>query len=50
MMDNIKPHLWIPEQEINNIPKTPTSRDHQYDLSYAIHGQTLSQGLLDIIL
>lgn len=49
MEENTRFHLWIPEQEIDNIDKTPTGRNNQYDLQYSDHGQKLSQGLQSII-
>ena len=42
-------HLWIPEQEIDNIDKTPTGRSNQYDLQHTDHGQKLSQGLQSVV-
>ncbi len=42
-------HLWIPEQEIDNVDKTPTGRSNQYDVEHTVHGHTLSQGLQDIV-
>ena len=44
-----KVHLWIPESEIQDVPKTPTSRSHDYGVSHLSHGGKLSQGLQDII-
>ena len=49
-MDNRpKLHLWIPESEIQDIPKTPTSRSHDYGVNHTFHGSKLSQGLQNII-
>lgn len=28
-------HLWIPEDEIDSVEKTPTGRSNQYDLVHA---------------
>jgi hypothetical protein len=42
-------HLWIPEQEIDNVDKTPQSRSNQYDLQHDEHGQKLSQGLQSVV-
>ncbi len=50
MADNeYRPHLWIPEGEVDSISKKPTGRSNKYDLSYTDHGNKLSQGLKDII-
>lgn len=42
-------HLWIPENEIDNVEKAPTGRSNQYDLTYTEHGQKLSQGLKTVL-
>ena len=42
-------HLWIPEDEIDSVEKTPTGRSNQYDLVHTEHGQKLSQGLQSIV-
>lgn len=44
-----KNHLWIPPQEVTDIPKTPTSRNKDYGVTHEIHGQKLSQGLQEVI-
>jgi hypothetical protein len=44
-----KSHLWIPEQEIANVSKKPTSRPNDYGLNHSVHGNTLSQGLQEIM-
>jgi len=49
MDKNPKLHLWIPESEIQDVPKAPTSRPHDYGVSHLSHGGKLSQGLQDII-
>ena len=49
MDKNLKLHLWIPESEIQDVSKTPTSRPHDYGVSHQFHGGKLSQGLQDII-
>ena len=49
MADGARFHLWIPEQEIDNVDKTPTGRSNQYDLQYGDHGQKLSQGLQSVV-
>lgn len=48
-MAEIRYHLWIPEDEIDNVEKTPTGRSNQYDLVHTEHGQKLSQGLQSIV-
>lgn len=48
-MNEKKPHLWIPEQEVSHIEKTPTSRSNHYDVKHNEHGQKLSTELRDII-
>ena len=48
-MAEIRYHLWIPEDEINSIEKSPTGRSNQYDLVHTEHGQKLSQGLQSIL-
>lgn len=42
-------HLWIPENEIDNVSKAPTGRSKQYDLKHSEHGQKLSQDLQSIV-
>ena len=42
-------HLWITEDEIDSVEKTPTGRSNQYDLVHTEHGQKLSQGLQSIV-
>lgn len=49
MADDARFHLWIPEQEIDNVDKTPTGRSNQYDLQHGDHGQKLSQGLQSVV-
>lgn len=49
MATDARLHLWIPEQEIDNVDKTPTSRSNQYDVQYGNHGKKLSQGLQDVV-
>ena len=48
-MAEIRYHLWIPEDEIDNVEKTPTGRSNQYDPVHTEHGQKLSQGLQSIV-
>ncbi|WP_298595152.1 S8 family peptidase [uncultured Mitsuokella sp.] len=49
MADNRQYHLWIPEQEIDSIDKSPTGRSNQYDVEHSEHGQKLSQGLKSVV-
>ena len=42
-------HLWIPEGEVENIPKTLRGRGNDYGVSFEEHGSKLSQGLVDIL-
>ena len=49
MDKNTKLHLWIPESEVQDVTKTPTSRAHDYGVSHVSHGGKLSQGLQNII-
>ncbi|MEY7998625.1 S8 family peptidase [Clostridium sp. Mt-5] len=49
MSDEPKLHLWIPQEEVNKVPKTPTSRNKDYGLEPAVHGNKLSQGLRKIL-
>ncbi len=44
-----KLHLWIPEEEIVDIPKHPTGRNKDYDVDYYTHGALLSQKLQHIL-
>lgn len=48
MLDR-KHHLWIPAEEVTDIPKTPTGRRKDYGVTPAEHGQKLSQGLQEIL-
>ena len=38
-------HLWIPDEEVQRVDKTITSRPKQRNLSFAEHGSKLSHGL-----
>lgn len=48
-MTDKKNHLWIPEQEIKHIDKTPTGRGNDYPVQPHEHGEKLSRGLRDIM-
>lgn len=48
-MSDKKNHLWIPEQEVIEVPKTPTARNKDYGVTPSQHGQKLSQGLQEIL-
>lgn len=42
-------HLWIPNEEIINIPNKPTGRNKDRGVSFAEHGVKLSTGLQNIV-
>jgi len=44
-----KNHLWIPAEEVTDIPKTPTGRNKDYGVVPGVHGHKLSQGLQEIL-
>lgn len=50
MSENKKNHLWIPEQEVTDVPKKPTGRDKDRDIIFEEHGTKLSQGLKDVLM
>ena len=45
MDENKKFHLWIPDEEVIQVPKSPTSRTTPRDVVFAEHGRKLSAGL-----
>jgi len=45
MDENKKYHLWIPDEEVQQVPKSPTSRTTPRDIVFAEHGRKLSAGL-----
>ena len=45
MNDNQRPHFWIPDQEVERVPKKPRGRDKTRDIVHSEHGAKLSQGL-----
>lgn len=45
-----KNHLWIPAEEVVDIPKKPTGRNKDRNISFETHGSKLSQGLQDVLL
>lgn len=45
MNQNRKHHLWIPDEEVQQVPKSPTSRPTHRDVVFAEHGRKLSAGL-----
>lgn len=49
MSEANKPHLWIPEEEVTDIPKEPTGRSNKYDIQYNEHGAKLSKGLQEVL-
>lgn len=48
-MSDKKNHLWIPAQEVTDVPKSPTARNKDYGVTPSEHGQKLSQGLQEIL-
>jgi len=48
MDENQKYHLWIPDEEVQQVPKSPTSRTTPRDVVFAEHGHKLSAGLQSI--
>lgn len=48
-MADKKNHLWIPAQEVTDVPKSPTGRNKDYGVTPSEHGQKLSQGLQEIL-
>lgn len=48
-MADRKNHLWIPEQEVTEVSKTPTSRNKDYGVNPSVHGEKLSRGLQEIL-
>lgn len=49
MAQDFKPHLLIPEDAVEDIPKELTGRGKDYGVVPSEHGKTLSNGLLDIL-
>lgn len=45
MSENQKPHLWIPDEEVIQVDKSPTSRTAPRDVVFSEHGHKLSTGL-----
>lgn len=48
MNENRKQHLWIPDEEINQVLKTPTSRNEPRNEVFSEHGRKLSASLQTI--
>ena len=48
MADGNKLHLWIPENEIQDVDKKPTGRGNDYGVDHTVHGSGLSEGLKNI--
>lgn len=45
MNDNQRPHFWIPDEEVQQVPKTLQARPKPRDIIFSEHGAKLSQGL-----
>jgi len=45
---NLRPHLWIPTEEVQNVENKPKSRRKDRHVNYAEHGSKLSNGLQKI--
>jgi len=45
MNNEKKPHFWIPDNEVQQVSKKPTSRTKPRDVVYTEHGANLSNGL-----
>ncbi|MEL7656507.1 MAG: hypothetical protein AAGU75_11440, partial [Bacillota bacterium] len=44
-----KQHLWIPFEEVEQVPKKPMNITEDRDVHHTEHGSKLSQGLLEIM-
>ena len=49
MRNQYLPHLWIPDEEVEQLDKTLRSFTKDRDLDYGEHGTTLSNGLQSIL-
>lgn len=49
MRNKYLPHLWIPDEEVEQLDKTLRSFTKDRDLDYGEHGATLSNGLQSIL-
>lgn len=47
--ENNKEHLWIPLEEVEQVPKKPIKITEDRGLNHAEHGSKLSQGLMEIM-
>ena len=45
MTNNEKPHFWVPDEEVIQVPKDLTARPKPRDVIFAEHGTKLSRGL-----
>lgn len=43
------PHLWIPDEEVEPIEKTPRGFSEDRGLDFGVHGATLSSGLQSVM-
>lgn len=48
MNENKRSHLWIPDEEVKQVPKVPTSRNTPRDVVFSEHGRKLSSSLQKI--
>ena len=49
MSNDNYPHLWIPNEEIKEVVKTPMAITPDRGLNHSTHGTALSQSLLDVV-
>lgn len=47
--DEIRYHLWIPQEEVRRLEKKPMATSRDLGLDFAVHGSALSQGLRDVM-
>ena len=48
-MDDLRPHLLIPETEVEYVDPTPPRGPKKEDVDHFEHGKVLSSGLQEII-
>ena len=49
MSEEYLPHLWIPDEEVEQFEKKTRALTKDRDLDYGEHGATLSSGLQNIL-